>query len=252
MTSAIALARAELLMLARDRVAAFNTVVFPLAAATYLIVNPPPAEEIPGPLAAAAAAVVLALFTSGAVVFKSVTTIVTRREQHLLERWRISGAAPSAILGGTLAPGILLLAAGTTVMFAALGIALDDAPAQPLWLAAAVVLAATVGGSAATIGAAFARTSDGAGVVVLPIIAAVLGGAMWATFVPLGEITWRMRATGGGALTELVRIGWQGPAAGGGPAASLTAAGPSLLILVGMSVVLALAAARTFRWHARG
>lgn len=251
MTSAIALTRAELRILARDRVAAFNVVVVPLVAAIYLVTNPPPAEEIPGPLAAAGAAVLLAVLTSAAMVLKSVMTLAQRREQHLLERWRISGAAPAAILAGTLAPGVLLLAGGIAVMFPALAIALDQAPVQPFWLVLAVVLATTLGGTAATFTAAFARTTESASMVALPIFAALLGGGIWATFVPLGEVTWRMRATGGGALTELVRIGWEGPADGAGFVAAAAAAGPSLLVLVALTVVLAVAGTRTFRWNPR-
>ncbi|GEM_PF-3723073 len=251
MTSALALTRAELRILARDRVAAFNVVVIPLVAAIYLVTNPPPAEEIPGPLAAAGAAVLLAVLTSAAMVLKSVMTLAQRREQHLLERWRISGAAPAAILAGTLAPGVLLLAGGIAVMFPALAIALDQAPVQPFWLVLAVVLATTLGGTAATFTAAYARTTESASVVALPIFAALLGGGIWATFVPLGEITWRMRATGGGALTELVRIGWEGPTDGAGFVAAAAAAGPSLLVLVALTVVLAVAGTRTFRWNPR-
>ena len=250
MTPAIALARAELRILARDRVAAFNVVVVPLVGAAYLVANPP-AEEIPGPLAAAAASVLLAVFTSAAVVLKSVMTLVQRREQHLLERWRLSGAAPIAILAGSLLPGVLLLACGVALMFPALAIALDAPPAQPAWLLLSAVLAIPIGATAATVAAAYARSTDGAAVVALPIFAALVGGAMWATSVPLAEITWRMRATGGGALTELVRIGWEGPPGGGGLVGGVAAAGPSLLVIVTLTVVLTVAAARTFRGRPR-
>lgn len=251
MTSAIALARAELRILARDRVAAFNVVVVPLVAAIYLVTNPPPAAEIPGPLAASAAAVLLAVFASAALVLKSVMVLAQRREQHLLERWRISGAAPAAILAGTLAPGVLLLAGGIAVMFPAVAIALDHAPAQPGWLLLPVVLATALGGTAATVAATYARTTDGAAVVALPIFAALLGGGIWATFVPLGEITWRMRATGGGALTELVRIGWEGSTDGTSFVATAAATGPSLLVLLALIGALAVAGTRTFRWNPR-
>ncbi len=250
MTSALALARAELRILARDRVAAFNVVVVPIVAAAYLLTNPP-TDDIPGPLAASVAAVLLAVFTSAALVLKSVMTLVQRREQHLLERWRISGAAPAAILAGTLLPGALLLAAGLAVMFPTLAITLDHPPTQPGWLLLAAMLATILGGAAATVVAAYARTTDGAAVVALPIFAALFFGGVWATFVPLDDITWRMRATGGGALTELVRIGWEGPADGAGIVATAAAAGPSLLVLVTLTVVLALAATRTFRWNPR-
>jgi len=250
MTSAIALARAELRILARDRVAAFNVVVVPLVAAIYLVANPP-TQDIPGPLAASAAAVLLAVFTSAALVLKSVMTLVQRREQHLLERWRISGAAPAAILAGTFLPGVLLLAAGLAVLFPALAIALDDPPALPAWLLLAAVLATALGSTAAIVAAAYARTTDGAAVVALPIFAALFFGGVWATFVPLEGITWQMRATGGGALTELVRIGWEGPTDGAGIVAAATAAGPSLLVLLALTVVLAITATRTFRWNPR-
>lgn len=251
MTATIALARAELRILARDRVAAFNVVVVPLVAAIYLVANPP-TEDVPGPLAASAAAVLLAVFTSAALVLRSVMTLVQRREQHLLERWRISGASPIAILAGTFMPGVLLLAAGVAVMLPAVVIALDDAPAQPAWLILATVLAVPLGTAAAALAAAYARTTDGAGVVALPILAALFGGSVWATVVPLGEITWRMRITGGGALTELVRIGWEGPTRATGFTETVAAAGPSLLVIAALTGALTVAAIRTFRWNPRG
>lgn len=250
MTVATVLALSELRILARDRIAAFNVVVLPVVAAGWLVVKPPPADELPGPVAAAGASVVLVVFTSAAMVLRSVTTLVQRREGRLLERWRVSGAAPAAILTGTLAPGVLLLVGGVAAMFPALAIALDDAPAQPGWLLLAVVLAAAVGATGATVAAAFARTSEAAATVALPLFAALLGGGMWATFVPLGEITWRMRATGGGALTELVRVAWQGPPDAGGTA-TLEALAPSVLVLVGLAAVLSAVAIRTFRWNPR-
>lgn len=251
MTAATALARSELRILARDRIAAFNVVVVPVVAAVYLVINPPPAEQLPGPVAAAGASVVLAVFASAAMVLRSVTTLVQRREQHLLERWRGAGASHTAIVTGTLAPGGLLLAGGVGLMFPALAIALDDGPTHPGLLVVAVVLAAAVGGTGATLAAAFARTSEAAATVALPLFAGLLGGGIWATLVPLGEVTWRMRATGGGALTELVRLAWQGPPDGSGLVTTLVAAIPSVVVLATLTTLLAVAAARTFRWNPR-
>ena len=251
MTAATALARSELRILARDRIAAFNVVVVPVVAATYIVVDPPPAEELPGPVAAAGASVVLAVFASAAMVLRSVTTLVQRREQHLLERWRVAGASHTAIVTGTLAPGVLLFVGGVAVMFPALAIALHDRPVQPGLLLVAVLLAAAVGGTGATLAAAFTRTSEAAATVALPLFAGLLGGGIWATLVPLDQITWRMRATGGGALTEVVRLAWQGPPDDTGLAATTVAATPSVLLLLGLTVLLGIAAARTFRWNPR-
>lgn len=251
MTVATALAASELRMLARDRVALFNVVVVPLAAAGWLVTNPPPADELPGPVAAAGASLVLAVFTSAALVLRSVTTLVQRRERHLLERWRVSGAAPAAILAGTLAPGVVLLVGGVGLMFPALAIALDDPPAQPGWLVPAVVLATGLGAAGATLAAAFARSTEAASTVALPLLAGLLGGGIWATLVPLGEVTWRMRATGGGALTEIVRIAWQGPPDPTGITATADALAPSVAVLLGLTAVLVAAASATFRWNPR-
>ena len=136
-------------------------------------------------------------------------------------------------------------------MFPVLAITLDHPPAQPAWVLIAAVLATALGSTAAIVAAAYARTTDGAAVVALPIFAALFFGGVWATFVPLADITWRMRATGGGALTELVRIGWEGPADGTGFVAAAAASGPSLLVLLTLTAVLALAGTRTFRWNPR-
>lgn len=60
----------------------------------------------------------------------------------------------------------------------------------------AVVFATGLGGAGATLAAAFARTTEAATTVALPLLAGLLGEGIWATLVPLGEVAWRMRATG--------------------------------------------------------
>lgn len=152
---------------------------------------------------------------------------------------------------GTLAPGVLLLVGGVAVMLPALPISLHDHPAHPGLLVVAIVLATVVGGAGATLAAAFARTSEAAATVALPLFAGLLGGGTWATLVSLDQVSWPMRATGGGALTEVVRLAWQGPPDGTGLAATTVAAIPSVLVLLGLAALLGTAAARTFRWNPR-
>lgn len=251
MTPAIALARAELIMLARNRVAAVTGVLIPVAAGIWLITNPPPAD-VPGGIVGGVTALMLVTLTGMTVAATATTTLVARRQQHLLERWRISGTAAPLVLVGTLTPACLLFLAGSAILFAASGYSFDAVPAQPALLVIAVVLAAALGCAVAFVTAAFTRTPETAQITLFPALAALIGGGLWALSAPAGEITWRMRVTGGGALTELVRVGWEGPAGGGGVGAALAASGPSALVLLGLAVAASLVAARAFRWQARG
>ena len=251
MTATVALARAELVMFARNRVAAATGVVLPLAASAWLITSPPPAD-VPGGIAGGITALVLLFLTGMTVTATATTTLVARRQQHLLERWRVSGAPTLAVLAGTLAPAVLLLTVGATIMFAATGYAMNTVPARPALLVIALILAAVLGCAVAFVTAAFTRTVEAAQITLFPALSALLGGGFWVLTVPADTITWPMRATGGGALTELLRIGWNGAAEGQGSATSLVAAGPSVLALIGLSAALIVVAGRVFRWQARG
>lgn len=248
--SAIALARAELVMLARNRVAVVTGILVPVAAGGYLITNPPPAD-LPSGVVSGITALMLVLLAGMTLASTATTTLVARRQHHLLERWRIAGTRPASVLAGTLAPIALLAATGAAILFAAAGYAFDTTPARPELLILAVVLTVTLGSVVAVVAAAFTRSVGTAEITLLPVLAALIGGGMWTSVTPLAEITWRMRATGGGALTELVRLGWDGPADGGGLSAALSASGPSLAVLVGMVTVLLVIAVRNFRWNPR-
>lgn len=248
--SAIALARAELVMLARNRVALVTGVLVPIAAGGYLITNPPPAD-VPSGVVSGITALMLVLLAGMTLAQTATTTLVARRQQHLLERWRIAGTPTVSVLAGTLAPVGLLAATGAAILFTATGYAFDTTPAQPALLVLAIALAVTLAGVVAVVAAAFTRSVGTAEITLLPVLAALIGGGMWTSLTPLAEITWRMRVTGGGALTELVRLGWDGPADGGGLTAALSASGPSLAVLVGLVTVLLVIAVRSFRWRPR-
>lgn len=196
------------------------------------------------------AALMLVVLAGMTLAQTATTTLVARRQQHLLERWRIAGTPTASVLAGPLAPVRLLAATGAAILFAATGSAFDTTPTQP---------AAGRGHRArrhtcrvvAVVAAAVTRSVGTAEITLLPVLAAPIGGGIWALLTPLAEITWRMRVSGGGALTELVRLGWDGPADGAGLAAALSAAGPSLAVLVGLVAVLVVIAVRNFRWHPR-
>ncbi len=247
MTATVALARAELLMLTRNRTAAASALLFPLALGVLFIVNPPPT----GYVASVATLQLLALV--GLTVANTATvTLVARRQQHVLKRWRTSPVSTPSMLLGTLAPACALLVSQAAVLFAATAYATGTVPARPALLALAVVLGGALGCAVAFVTAAFTRTVEAANITMIPAVAALAAGGIWTITAGPGEAAWLMLATGGGALAQLVRLGWHGPANGGGLEAHLAAAGPSVLMLLALTAVAVLVALRTFRWEPRG
>ncbi|WP_165491747.1 hypothetical protein [Egibacter rhizosphaerae] len=246
----IALARAELVMLARNRVAVVTGILVPVAAGGYLITNPPP-TDVPSGVVGGITSLMLVLLAGMTLASTATTTLVARRQQHLLERWQIAGTRATSVLAGTLAPVCLLAASGAAILFAATGYAFDTIPARPELLVLAVALSVSLGSVVAVAAAAFTRSVGTAEITLLPVLAALIGGGIWTSLTPLADISWRMRATGGGALTELVRLGWDGPADAGGFTAALSASAPSLAVLVGLVAVSLVVAVRNFRWNPR-
>lgn len=249
MSPTIALASAELRMLVRNRMAAITALLAPLAGGLWLVTDAPADSPI-GSVSALAAVQLLGVLGM-TVVTTATSTLVARRQQRVLERWRTSGVRTATILAGTLAPLVVLLAAQTGILFAATGTATGSAPDRPVVLALAVVLGGGLAGALAFVTAALTRTVEAVSLTVLPAVGALLGGGLWTTTASAGQITWAMRVTGGGAIVELTRLGWSGPTAGGGSGALLAAAGPPVAALAALIAAGLLAAAATFRWHAR-
>lgn len=247
MTSALALARAELIMLTRNRTAAVTALVLPLGGGLWIITDTP--AESPLGSVAAIAALQLLTVVGFTMISSATTTLVARRQQRVLELWRTTPATTHTILAGTLAPATALLVVQTGILFAATGIAAGSPPDQPLLLAGTILLAALLGGAVAFVTAAATRSVEAASVTMLPALIPLVGGGIWVTTAAAGQVTWPMRATGGGALVELVMVGWEGPA---GNSATLAAAAPSILMLLILTVAASLAATHTFRWQTRG
>lgn len=176
MKAILALARAELIMLARNRTAAFNSLLVPLGLSAVWILTSPPEQ------AASFGAVLQLLIVAGMTVTATATIVlVARRNRQVLQRWRTSGASTPVILGGTLAPLCALLVGQAGIMFAATAYATGSAPARPLLLGAAVVLAGALAAGLAFATAGFTRTVDAANITAFPAMAALFGGGIWPT-----------------------------------------------------------------------
>lgn len=243
MSGALALARAELIMLVRNRTAAFNSILVPLGlGAVWILTNPP--EQ-----AASFGAVLQLTVVAGMTVTSTATIVlVARRNQQVLQRWRSSGASTPTILGGTLAPLCGLLVVQAAIMFGATAYATGTAPARPFLLGTAVVLAGALAASLGFATAGFTRSVDSANITAFPAMAALFGGGMWANTAELGEASWAMLATGGGAVAQLVRLAWDGLPEG---ADLVGATAPALGMIVVLTAVLAAIAGRRFRWGPR-
>ncbi|MCP2251711.1 ABC-2 type transport system permease protein [Prauserella aidingensis] len=240
MNATFALARAELTLLLRNRTAATNALLLPLALGALFIVRPPPTG-----LTGTAASMLLLALVCLTVASTATTTLVARRQQHLLQRWRTAPVAPPAVLVSTLSPVGVLFAGQAAALLTVLAYATSSIPAHPVLLVLAVVLAGALGCAVAFVTAAFTRTVEATNFTLLPVLVALAGGGVWAT-AAAGEVTWAMRATGGGAVAELVHLGW-----GGSETRALTAAAPSVLVLLALIVGTTLLARRYFRWEPR-
>lgn len=246
MNPLLALATAEARMLVRNRMAAFNGLALPLAfGALWLITGAQAGGS--GPAAALQLVAVLA-FTIFSV---ATTTLVARRQQSVLKRWRGSGASTTTILAGTLAPLGLLLVVQLAVLLSATAIATRTTPAVPALLVLAIVAGAVLAAALAFITAAFTRTVETATVTAAPVVAALFGGAVWVIGTPSAEVTWPMLATGGGALAQLTRAAWEGVADAHGAFDHLAVIWPSLAATGALSAAAVAIAARVFRWNPR-
>jgi ABC-2 type transport system permease protein len=109
---------------------------------------------------------------------------------------------------------------------------------------------ATIGGTAlaaalAFVTAAFTATPEMAQVTTLPVFLALFGGAFWVAATPPGEVTWAMLAVPGGAVAQLVRLGWDGAAL------SASTVAPPLVAMAVTAAAVAWLAGRVFRWQPR-
>lgn len=243
MRAALALARAELIMLIRSRTAAFNSLLVPLGLGAVWVLTDPPEH------AASFGAVMQLTIVAGMTVTATATIVlVARRNQQVLQRWRTSGASTPVILGGTLAPLCGLLVCQAAIMFGATAYATGSAPARPLLLGAAVVLAGALAASLAFATAGFTASVDSSNITAFPAMAALFGGGVWANTAELGEASWAMLATGGGSVAQLVRIAWDGVPEGAG---LLEATAPALGTMILLTGGLAVLGGRLFRWGVR-
>jgi ABC-2 type transport system permease protein len=252
-----ALARAEGVLLRRNRIALLTALALPVAMVYSL--------KASGVLGAGGSRGAGAALLTGLTVFalllpvyyNLVTAMVARREELVLKRLRAGEATDAEILAGTAAPAITIAWAQVAVAaIAAVAVFGMDAPANVALMLAALVLGTAVFALLAAVSTAVTRTVELAQVTTLPVLMfpLVFSGLLFPLSVlhePLRSVAQALPLT---PVVELMRLGLAGTAAGGhhlGLAASLGAAATPVLVLAAWIAAGAWAARRWFRWEPR-
>ncbi|WP_167586592.1 ABC transporter permease [Kineococcus rubinsiae] len=240
------LARAEVVLLRRNRTLLFSATLLPLGLVALLATTG--GERL---RTADGAAAVVSLLTGTLlllVVFYTVlSTAVARREDGVLQRLRTGECSDGEVLAALCAPPLVLAAAQgvllTALAAAVLGLPL---PGAPLLALAGLLLGAVLFCLVGLVTAAATRTVESAQLTSLPVLAVCLLGA--GLVVPLDSLPPAAAAvaelTPLAAVLELVRAGWAGAVDGKEAVGQLLTCGA-------WTVLGAFAVTRWFRWSPR-
>lgn len=233
---------AEIRLITRNRTFLLTALTFPviLGWAVLFMGSGPD-----GGSAGATAALQLGVMLSFTVFMGSTMTLASRRQQLYLQRLRTSPASTASIVAGLIVPlaAVTLVQSALVLGATAFGLA---APQQPLFLVAAFILGVLTCAALGFVTATFTKTSESAQVTTAPGFGLFFVGLLWVIFTPSGELAWYQLAVPGGAVAELMRLGWDGTAVG-----DSTVLATGLVASLVVTAALGYAAARFFSWHPR-
>ena len=234
----------ELRLLLRRRITAFSVVVVPLGLAALTYFGPHPAD--PAEWGRKLSTNFLLLMVLSAYLV-SLTVFTARRQSRVLKRLRTSELSDGAILGGVLAP-VVVVSLGQAVAYLVFSLAtaapLPDSPAP---VVAGAVLGVAVATALGVATACLTRTVEATQLTGTPVVMAAMAGLFLTASSSPGVAALGLAMPLAGPA-DLVARGWS---------AGVTVADVPVLPLDLASVVLWLAVAgvvfhRTFRWEPRG
>ncbi|MFF4114068.1 ABC transporter permease [Streptomyces sp. NPDC001714] len=244
-----ALARAELLLLGRNRGTVLVALLVPLS---LPITVRPAIDQLDvkgkglntGVLMLTAAIGFSFLF---AVYTSLVSAYVARREELVLKRLRTGELADAEILAGTALPAVCLGLAQALVLTAGCAVLLDaGAPEAPYLTVLGLLTGLLISAALAALTSAFTRTTESAQVTALPLVFVSMLGSGVA--VPADALPDRVARAGEflplSPAVRLVRAGWTGELSTG------QALG-TVLVALAWTVVAVFAVRRWFRWEPR-
>lgn len=251
----VALARANALLMARNRLTLIYAVVVPLLPLGLLL-----AQDLSDPVAGAGALITsLVLVLLFPVYYNLLSVVVTRRDELVLKRLRTGETRDRELVVALALPGAVL-AVLISLLTAGIGIAFGlPLPVNALLFLVAVVAGIVMIAALALWTAAWTRNAEAAQLTSGPVLLLmILGQTAVAYPDPVREaFTW----TPGTAIVSLVRTGWFGlePVTGGTLsqeptvdfASSWVQAGQPMLVLGVWTAVALWLAARSMRWEPR-
>ncbi|QES07319.1 ABC transporter permease [Streptomyces venezuelae] len=248
-TRLVALGRAELTLLVRNRTALFGAILVPLlmVGAVRSSLRSADLGKAGTSLAEVAVSGAMGMALLMGVYSNLVSAYVARRETLVLKRLRTGEPTDPEILTGIALPATTLALAQCAVLatggITVLGL---PAPARPELLLAGVLLGTVLLAALAAATSAVTRTPESAQLTALPLVLVSSVGS--GLFVPLSLLPDRLASvcellpvTG---VMTLVRAGWTG----GVPAAELLGAAATAVAWIAVSVF---AVQRWFRWEPR-
>jgi ABC-2 type transport system permease protein len=249
------LARAELILLLRNRMQLLVALLMPIAVPFLYL---PLARMDLGPAHLAnSMGLMLVIALLFVVYYNLMCAYVARRQELVLKRLRTGEASDATVLTAAAVPALVIALVMCAIMFAISMPLLDlPAPSHAVLIILGILLGAAVMVPLALATCNMTRTVESAQVTCLPFMAIAIIGSGAA--IPLEMMPdWFRRIsdlTPTAPIVSLIRLGWQGIDAGGTPVTGTdvwTTAAVQVLILVAWFVLATSFVTRRFRWEPR-
>ncbi|MCK0116411.1 ABC transporter permease [Isoptericola sp. S6320L] len=253
----LALARAETLLLVRNRAALTNALLLPVGfVGLFGLLGGVGGDGASGADVAAAVLVMLLVVALIFVVYYNLTTAyVARREDRVLQRLLTGSTTRVEALLAPALPAVVVTLAQLVLGYVAVAVVIGPpGMTNPVLLLVAVLGGAAVLGALAAATAGFSRTVESVQLTTLPVIVLVLPFAGMFPTPDIGPLSTVARFTPLHPVSELVLLGLNGTDAAGRTLSFVETFGAAALptaVLVGWTALGILAARRGMRWAPR-